>query len=139
MALKISSRLSPSTVTVVTTAETVVATMPAIVYDLPAATSSGAGAGQGVTITASINATNSAATTTATLRVRQGTLTGPIVGVGLVQPATPSVAQEFFIEEFDSSRVPAQSGGVVYVVTIQYAGASGNSTVNECVVDVAGS
>lgn len=139
MALKISSRLSPSTVTVVTTAETVVATMPAIVYDLPAATSSGAGAGQGVTVTASINATNSAATTTATLRVRQGTLTGPIVGVGLVQPATPSVAQEFFIEEFDNSRVPAQSGGVVYVVTIQYAGASGNSTVNECVVDVAGS
>jgi hypothetical protein len=139
VALKISSRLSPSTVTVVTTAETVVATMPAIVYDLPAASSSGAGAGQGVTITASVNATNSAATTTATLRVRQGTLTGPIVGVGLVQPATPSVAQEFFIEEFDNSRVPAQSGGVVYVVTIQYAGATGNSTVNECVVDVAGS
>lgn len=139
MALKISSRLSPSTVTVVTTAETVVATMPAIVYDLPAATTSGGGGGQGVTITASVNATNSAATTTATLRVRQGTLTGPIVGVGLVMPATASVAQEFFIEEFDNSRVPAQSGGVVYVVTIQYAGASGNSTVNECVVDVAGS
>lgn len=139
MSLKISSRLSPSTVTVVTTAETVVATMPAIVYDLPQPTSGGGAGGQGVTITASINATNSAASTTATLRVRQGSISGPVVGAALTQPATPSVAQEFFIEEFDNSRVPAQSGGVQYVVTIQYAGSSGNATVNECVVDVAGS
>jgi len=139
VSLKLSSRLSPATVTAVTTAETVVTTMPAIVYDLPQPTSGAGAGGQGVTITVSVNATNSAASTTATLRVRQGSLTGPIVGVGLVQPATPSVAQEFFIEEFDNSRVPAQAGGVVYVVTIQYAGASGNSTINECVVDVAGS
>jgi hypothetical protein len=113
--------------------------MPAIVYDLPQPTSGSGAGGQGVTITASINATNSAAATTATLRVRQGSSSGPVVGAALTQPATASVAQEFFIEEFDNSRVPAQAGGVQYVVTIQYAGASGNSTVNECVVDVAGS
>lgn len=138
MPVKLSSRLSPGTVTVTTTAETTVASVGPFVYDLPVGGAQ-SNPGQGVTITASINATNSAATTTATLRVRQGSITGPIVGVGLVMPATPSVAQEFFIEEFDTSRVPAQSGGVTYFVTIQYAGASGNSTVNECIVDVAGS
>jgi hypothetical protein len=136
MALKVSST-TIANATVVTTAETTACSVGPVVYDLPV-TGAQSNAGQGLTITASINATNSAAATAATLRVRQGSIAGPIVGVAETTPATASVAQDFAIEVLDPSRVSAQSGGVTYYVTIQYAGSTGNATVNAVEVDVAG-
>jgi hypothetical protein len=133
-------KLSSATIanaTIVTTAETTVCSVGPYTYDLPV-TGAQSNPGQGVTISASVNITASAAATTATLRVRQGSITGPIVGVGEVTPATASVAQDFSIEVLDVSRVPAQSGGVTYFVTVQFAGSSGNSTVNAVEVDVDG-
>lgn len=132
------SKLSPGTVTVTTTAETTCGTVGPVVYDLPN-TGTATSGGQGVTVSAVINSTNGAGVTAATLRVRQGGLTGPVVGVAQGTIATPSVAQTFTIDELDTSRVSAQSGGLTYFVTIQFTGATGNATINECVISAQGS
>lgn len=131
------SSATTANTTIVTTAETTVCSVGPFTYDLPV-TGPQSNPGQGVTINASVNITASAAATSATLRVRQGSITGPIVGVGTVTPATASVAQNFTTEVLDVSRVPAQSGGVTYFVTVQFAGSSGNATVNAVEVDVRG-
>lgn len=126
-----------TTTTITTTAESVLCTIGPYTYDQPATGSATAG-GQGVRISASANITASAATTSALLRIRQGSIAGPLVGVAQTTPATASVAQNFAIEVLDTSRVPAQSGGVTYYFTIAMVGASGNSTVNAVEVDVDG-
>jgi hypothetical protein len=138
MPSKLSFRLSPATVTVVTTAETVVAQVGPFVYDLPVGGAQ-SNPGQGVSISADMNVTVGAGATAAVLRCRQGSITGPVVGVAWTVPVTASANANLDFEEFDTSRVPAQAGGVTYFVTVSFTGATGNSTVNECEVDVAGS
>lgn len=130
--------------TVVTTAETVVLTTAPYVYDMPNPFVGGehAGAGQGVTINGLVNiAPIGAGTTLGTVRVRQGNLTGPVVGGAagsITQSLVAGNSAEITYAALDTSRWCAQNGGGVYVVTIQMTGATGNSTVQPVTCDVMG-
>lgn len=130
--------------TVVTTAETVVMTTPAYVYDEanPFVGGEHQGAGQGVTVSGIINVTPvGTGATSATVRVRQGSISGPIVGGAagtITQNVVAGNSLEITYEAVDTSRFCAQSGGGVYVVTIQFTGATGNSTIQPVTVDVEG-
>lgn len=142
MAIKQINRLSPATVTVVTVAETVVLTSAPYYYDQPNPFVGGehAGAGQGVSISGEMNISALGGSTTgATIRVRQGSIAGPVVG----QPLTPrvvaaDVTDTLFYETEDLTRYPAQAGGGIYVVTIQFTAAAGNATINEATMEIQG-
>jgi len=139
MANKIAQQNSGSQ-TVVTTAETTVVTTPAYVYDYPNPFVGGehAGAGQGVTVSGVLNVNPAGTAATAvTVRVRQGTITGTIVSTEL-QSVVAGNSQEVTYEGVDTSRWCAQAGGGVYVVTVQFTAATGNSTITLATVDVEG-
>lgn len=101
--------------TLVTTAETVVATLPMPPINEPA--------GQGIFITGAADVTAGAGSTGLNLRVRIGSLTGTQVGatVGV------SAAGNGVIGVIDTTtNYPA---GVTYVLTAQQVAATGNGTV----------
>lgn len=138
------SQVNLGSQTVVTTAETVVITTNPYVYDEPNPFVGGehVGSGQGVTISGIINVVPvGTAATSATVRVRQGSIAGPIVGGAagsIVQTVAAGNSIEITYEAVDTSRFCAQSGGGVYVVTIQFTAATGNSTIQPVTVDVEG-
>jgi hypothetical protein len=132
-----------SAVTVVTTAETVVATVGPFNETAPAgagsqalntlpqgsATYSQAGP-QGVAVVGSLNITVGTGGTSVTVRVRQGSLTGALVGVAQVATVTAGNVVTLDVGELDASPVSPAT----YVVTVAVAGASANSTVNRALV-----
>lgn len=132
-----------SAVTLVTTAETVVATVGPFntvtstgagsqaLNTLPQGSASYSQAGpQGVAIVGSLNVTIGTGGTAAVVRVRQGSLTGALVGVAQTATVTAGNVVTLDIGELDGSPVSPAT----YVVTVSITGASANSTVNRVVV-----
>jgi len=140
MVNKISQEITGSQ-TVVNATETVIATTNAYTYDYPQSFVGGehSGLGQGVTISGvvAVNPVGTSATL-ATIRVRQGSIAGPVVGVALPETVAAGSQVTLAYEAFDTTRFAAQSGGGVYVVTIQFTAASANSTVIAVTLDVEG-
>lgn len=132
MSLQSVARLSPATVTPVTTAETAVLVTPAFTYDQPT------GAGVIIDGTLYVSVVGAAATA-ATVRIRQGNgIAGPVVGVAMVEPVVAASTKTIPFTQLDASRFPAQSGGAQYTVTIQFTAATGNSTVAEATISASG-
>jgi hypothetical protein len=128
------NRLSPASVSPVTTAETVVLTSAGYVYDNPNPYVGGehVGSGQGVRINGIVYFSTTAAGTTAiTVRVRQGSLAGALVGAQITQSVTANTAAVIAFDEIDFSRFPAAEGGGVYVVTVQGVASTGNPGIAE--------
>lgn len=131
-----------SAVTLVTTAETVVATVG------PFNTVTAAGAGsqalntvpqgsatysqagpQGVAIAGSINLLVGTGGTAAVVRVRQGSLTGALVGLAQTTTVIAGNVVDLDVGELDANPVSPAT----YVVTVSVTGASANSTMNRAV------
>lgn len=137
MATKITQQNTGSQ-TITTTTETAVITTPAYTYDEPNPFVGGehSGAGQGVSISGVININPvGAGATSVVVRVRQGTVTGTIVST-ITQTVTAASSLELTFEGVDTTRFPASGG--VYVVSLQFGAATGNSTVTYTAVDVEG-
>lgn len=108
-------------------AETVVYTTPAIL------TGQGDGA---IGITGTINLTPGTAATQCIVRVRQGSLAGPLVGASPVHTVAAGAAQSISFGVTDTTPFTEQPGGGVYVVTVQMTSATGSTTVNVLDVEV---
>ena len=108
-------------VTVVTTAETVALTLPAVSTN---------GAQDQVFISGSLAMLLGTAATTATIRVRRGTgITGTVVGLAEIDTAVPAETDPF---PFDALDVPGEVAALAYVVTVQQASATANGSVTFC-------
>jgi hypothetical protein len=110
--------------TLVTTAETVIGTFPALEGTPPSVTPY---AGQGIPtlVSGNVNVTPGAAATGIIVRIRQGSLTGAVIGTPAeTDTVAASVPVDVPFEGFD----PA--GATTYVVTVQQVAATGNGTVN---------
>ena len=103
----------------VTTAETVIATLPAI--DLTPE-------GDQVLLEGYCQLTTGAATTALQLRIRRGTVTGTQVGATAQQALGAAAQGQVSIQTLDT---PPESAGIVYVLTAQQVSATGNGTVAE--------
>lgn len=105
--------------TLVTTAETVVATLTGVATQRP---------GQVLSFHGEIGITSGVGTTGVTLRVRQDSLTGAVVGEA--SPDTLSGAagttETHTIDVADN--LPGEFSGRTYVLTAQQVGATGNGT-----------
>jgi hypothetical protein len=108
-------------------AETVVYTTPNIL------TGQGDGA---IGITGTINLTPGTGATAATVRIRQGSLTGPIVGGSPAHTVAAAAAQSISFGVTDTTPFTEQAGGAPYVVTVQMTGASAATTINVLDVEV---
>lgn len=113
--------------TLVTTAETVVATVTGVSTAQP---------GQFVDITGFANITLGASTTAVTLRVRRDSLTGTLVGeANAEQDFTAAGSTErhsIFAQEVN----PGEFLGRTYVLTVQQTAASANGTVVDAGIEV---
>jgi hypothetical protein len=110
----------PATVTPVTTAETIVLTLPF--------TGQGT-AREGNLITGVINYTQGTAGTAVTVRVRAGaTVTGTLIGVADVHTVAAAALAQIPFAALDLATFPA---GNQYVVTVQATSASGNPSVTD--------
>ena len=128
-------------VTAVTTAETVLITSNPYVYDYPNPFVGGehSGPGQGVTISGTVDVTAAGtAASLVTIRVRQGSITGAVVGGAQTDVVTAGPGPVIPYEAVDTSRWCAQAGGGVYVVTAQVSSATTNSTFGPITVDIEG-
>lgn len=135
------NRLSPASVTPVTNAETVVLTSAPYTYDEPnpflGLEHAAQGPGQGVRINGIVNySTTGTGTTQVTIRVRQGSLTGPVVGAAVTTTVTAATPATIPFDEIDFTRFAA--GGGVYVVTATAGGATGNPTIPEATMCIQG-
>lgn len=120
--------------TVVTTAETIVATLTPVWENQTANSGGDLGGsapslgGQGIWLDGNICvSTVGAAATVATVRVRVGSVTGTIVGT-LTQNVTAAQAANIPIAGLDPTLIES---GTVYVVTIAFTSATGNSTIGQ--------
>jgi len=110
-----------------TSAETVIYTTPALQM----------GQGEGsVGITGTVNVTPGTGTTAIVLRVRQGTLTGPLLGVALTHTVAAGAVQSITFGATDNTDFLQQPGGGVYVITAQQTGGTANGTTNAVDVEV---
>jgi len=105
--------------TVVTTAETVVATIQIPALNLPLGA-------DGVFIAGICNGLAGSGTTAITTRVRQGSLTGAQVGAGVSTPTTAGTGFTTAIAVLDTTT--SYPTGNTYVVTVQQTNATGNAT-----------
>lgn len=108
-------------------AETVVYTTPAMQV------------GAGMTpigISGTLNVTPGTAASQAIVRIRQGSLTGPVVGPAPVHTVAAGAAQSVSFGGTDTTTYLEQVGGGVYVITLQMTSATGASTVNSLDVEV---
>lgn len=116
--------VAASAVTIVTTTETVIATLGPFNENQVAPA-------QGITFDGNINMTVGTGGTAVTVRVRQGTaITGTLVGVAQVQTATAGNTINLPIGELDPTLIQVNAQ---YVVTVQQTAASANGTVNRVV------
>lgn len=110
---------NPAT-SLVTTAETVVYTTPNLMSGIPQQLPVG--------IEGTVNVTPGTAATGITVRVRQSSLTGPVVGQAPLHTVAAGAAQSISFGATDNTGF--LQGGGVYVVTLQQTAATGNGTVN---------
>lgn len=122
--------VAASAVAIPSTAEIVIATMTAFNENTPAGSNLGLatqpGGAQGVYLGGSINLTTAASATAITLRVRQQSLTGTLVGLAQViaiAASTTGIALD--IGELDPTFVQTPA---IYVITAQLN--AGSATVN---------
>jgi hypothetical protein len=110
--------------------ETVIITGLPYVYDNPNpyVGLEHSGPGNGVKLSGIINITPGASTTAGVIRVRQGSLTGAVVGLSQTSALAAGVPQTLTYDEFDTSRYPAAGG--VYVLTLSTTAATAVGTVN---------
>jgi hypothetical protein len=108
-------------------AETVIYTTPAI--------QTGQGDGL-VGITGTVNLTAGTGTTAVVIRIRQGSLTGPVVGVSPVHTLAAGASANISFGATDSTPFTEAAGGGVYVVTAQQTGGTGAGTTNMVDVEV---
>lgn len=121
MTSRVFSAQISSSVTVTTTTETVVLTLPGVSTN---------GAQDQVFVSGSLAMLLGTAATTLTIRVRRGTgITGTVVGVAEVDTAIPAETDGF---PFDALDIPGEVAGQAYVVTVQQASATGNGSVTTC-------
>lgn len=113
---------SASAVTLVTTAETVIAVTSINQTNNPG--------GQGVLVRGSVNVTAGAGTTAVVVRVRTGSTTaGTLIGVAETDTLAAANSESLPFDFLDSS-ANALNGNVQYCVTVQQTGATGNGTAN---------
>lgn len=108
-------------------AETVIYTAPAV--------QTGAGAGP-IGISGTVNITPGTGTTAIVIRVRQGSLTGPLVGVASTHTVVAGSPQSISFGATDFSTFTEQVGGGVYVVTAAQTGGTGAGTTNMVDIEV---
>ena len=140
MVNKIAQQITGS-LAVVNATETVILTTNAYTYDYPNVFvgTEHAGSGQGVTISGVVDVNPvGTAGTAATIRVRQGSISGTVVGVAEVETVAAGNAYAIPYEALDTTRWAAQAGGGVWVVTIQFTAATANSTVVNVTADIEG-
>lgn len=136
-----SNQLTAVSATPTAAAETVIATTAPYAYDFPNPFLGGehSGTGNGVCISGCLSLNNVGTGTTAiVLRVRQSSITGPIVQNSIAKPVTATTADSIAWSVVDTSRAAAQSGGVVYVVTLASTGLTGAGNVQSGAVVVEG-
>lgn len=113
-------------VSLVTTAETVVLTLPSFSVDLPS---------RHATLRAVLTVTPGTGTTSLTFRFRQGSLTGALIGSAIVDPVFGAVGTaETHTAELDV--VPGEWAAQTVVVTVQQGAATGNGSVGHKVGEV---
>lgn len=113
----------------VTTAETVAATIvcPPELQAAPTA--------QGLAVDGTVNVTGGTGTTAVTTRVRIGSVTGVLVGAALVNtPVSATGVESYTYDAIDPTL--SYPNGVTYVITVQLTGASANGTVNYAEINV---
>lgn len=108
-------------------AETVIYTTPAV--------QAGAGVGA-VGISGTVNITPGTSTTAIIIRIRQGSLTGALVGVSPSHTVAAAAPQSISYGAADTSSFIEQSGGGVYVVTAQQTGGTVAGTTNSVDIEV---
>ncbi len=118
----------PSSVTVTTTAETVALTTQPVSAAIEITP-------QGRVIRGYLNITIGTAGATLSVRCRQGSVSGTQVGSTDVQTVTATDLYQVPFSFLDTSDATLY-GGFVYVITVQVASASGNSTVNDGAVEI---
>lgn len=91
----------------------------------------------GVRITGTVNITPGTAATAITIRVRQGSLTGPLVSPAAAHTVVAGAAQSISFGATDTTEFTEQAGGGAYVITGQQTSASANGTANLMDVEVA--
>jgi hypothetical protein len=94
-------------------------------------------AGQGATVTGisgTVNVTPGTAATGITVRVRQGSLTGPVVGASPLHTVAAAAPQNISFGASDFSTFLESPNQ--YVITIQQAAATGNGATNMVDVEV---
>lgn len=112
----VSTIVNTAAPTLVTTAETVIATVAGITTPRPGST---------VTLQYAGVIAAAAGTTGVTLRARSGSLTGSVVGTAFAPAATAS-ANDPLAATFQDT--PGELANATYVITAALAGASANST-----------
>lgn len=83
-----------------------------------------------VGIQGTVNITPGVGATAVVIRVRQGGLTGPVVGFAPSHTVAAGSPQSITFGATDVSTFLEQAGGGTYVVTVQQTGATGNGTTN---------
>lgn len=112
--------------TLVTTAETVIATLTPFNVDNPA--------GEGVLIQGDVNVSPGTAATQIVLRVRQGGLTGTLVGVAMPNSVAATNTYNIGSTWLDASALALLDTGLTYVLTAQQTSATANGTVNAAII-----
>ena len=108
-------------------AETVVYTTPTL--------QTGQGTGT-VGVTGTVNITPGTSTTALVIRVRQGSLTGPVVGQAATHTVAAGAAQSISFGSSDTSTFLEQVNGGVYVVTVAQTGGTVAGTTNFVDIEV---
>lgn len=111
-------------------AETVIYTTPSLVVGSATAGSNP------ILIRGYANITTGTGTTTLTIRVRQGSLTGPLVSAAAAESATAGAVRSFNIGGVDLTDYLASAGGGVYVITAQQTGGTAAGTTNSVFIEV---
>ncbi|MGH7745251.1 MAG: hypothetical protein ACREQ5_10705 [Candidatus Dormibacteria bacterium] len=115
-------------------AETVVVTCTSLRQGVTVGGPSSGGTIPAVRIKVSMNITWGSGTTTATFRIRNGSLTGSVIGTAQTVTVTASQLVNYEFDIVDATNVPPSQ--VQYVMTVQSASTTGAATVNLAVIDV---
>lgn len=107
--------------TLVTTAETVVATLAGVSTNQ---------AGQTVALRGLANITLGATTTAVVMRVRRDSLSGAVVGEVQTEQIFTAAGSTEDHEIYREESAPGEFSGRTYVLTVSQTGAGGNGTVN---------
>lgn len=121
------SSYSETDTPLVTTAETVVATVTGVSTNQP---------GQTVGIRGKANITLGASTTAVVMRVRRDSVTGTVVGEVQTEQISTAAGSTEDHEIYHEESAPGEFSGRTYVVTVSQTAATANGTVNNASVEV---